>query len=388
MISKMRFIITTVSCMMATSVFAGGLPIEDNSTSLENTSNAISSADASSDTNDTSSPLSAGSSSVSDVPETSATSEAAGASNDDNNEDEDGFDAIEDDPLIVDATAIMDDDGMGEVSVQWQMLSKDGGWMNLTGATQQSFTPRQIHVSHRLRVVITYVDGQGNLETLISPSSSEVKNVNDKPTGAPILLGNPFEEDALVVDTSTISDEDGIGSYEVIWQRSSTKTNWQTFPNATSEVLRLTQSHVGFSYRSVITYMDNQGTREILISNPSETVANVDDPVEGEVIIVGKALEGSALSVTTSGVSDEDGIASLSVSWEASNDGRTWRAIDGSNFNQIALNQSHVGLQIRAKASVVDTFGVETLIYSQPSNTVKNVNNKPSGSINVRRVGS
>ncbi len=371
--------------MLTTSAFAGGLPGTDENGSVETDENAINASDVSTENN---SPLNTGSSSGNALPETSATSQSAGATNTTNEDEDGGFVAIEDDPLIVDATAIMDDDGMGEVSVQWQMLSKDGGWMNLTGATQQSFTPRQIHVGHRLRVVITYVDGQGNLETLISPSSTEVKNVNDKPTGAPILLGNPFEEDALVVDTSTISDEDGIGSYEVIWQRSSTKTNWQTFPNTTSEVLRLTQSHVGFSYRSVITYMDNQGTREILISNPSETVANVDDPVEGEVIIVGNALEGSALSVTTSGVSDEDGIASLSVSWEASKDGRTWRAIDGSNFNQIALNQSHVGFQIRAKASVVDSFGVETLIYSQPSNTVKNVNNKPSGTINVRRVGS
>jgi hypothetical protein len=385
MTGKMRIMITVATCMLATSAFAGGLPDTDENGSVEADANAINTSDVSTEN---SSPLNTGSSSGNASPETSATSQTASASTNDNGGGDEGFVAIEDDPLIVDATAIMDDDGMGEVSVQWQMLSKDGGWMNLTGATQQSFTPRQLHVGHRLRVVITYVDGQGNLETLISPSSTEVKNVNDKPTGAPILLGNPFEEDALVVDTSTISDEDGIGSYEVIWQRSSTKTNWQTFPNATSEVLRLTQSHVGFSYRAVITYMDNQGTREIMISNPSETVANVDDPVEGEVIIVGNALEGSALSVTTSGVSDEDGIASLSVSWEASKDGRTWRAIDGSNFNQIALNQSHVGFQIRAKASVVDTFGVETLIYSQPSNTVKNVNNKPSGTINVRRVGS
>ena len=45
-------------------------------------------------------------------------------------------------------------------------------------------------------------------------------------------------------------------------------------------------------------------------------------------------------------------------------------------------------MQVRAKASVVDTFGVETLIYSQPSNTVKNINNAPVGQINVRRVGS
>ena len=384
MIGKPRFIITAASFMFATSVCAisanaGGLPDAD-SDSSEIDANEANSA----------SPLNTSSSSGNEVPSTSATSSSAGASGSSNegSEDGEGFVAIEDDPLIVDATAIMDDDGMGEVSVQWQMLSNDGGWMNLTGATQQSFTPRQIHVGHRLRVVITYVDGQGNLETLISPSSTKVKNVNDKPSGAPILLGNALEEDALVVDTSTISDEDGIGSYEVIWQRSSTRTEWQTFPNATSEVLRLGQSHVGFSYRAVITYLDNQGTREILISNPSETVANVDDPVEGEVMIVGKPLEGSMLSVTTSGVSDEDGIASLSVSWEASRDGRNWRAIDGSNYNQISLNQAHVGFQIRAKASVVDTFGVETLIYSQPSNTIKNVNNAPSGTINVRRVGS
>lgn len=384
MIGKTRFIITAASFMFATSVCAisanaGGLPDAD-SDSSEIDANEANSA----------SPLNTSSSSGNEVPSTSATSSSAGStgSGNEGSEDGEGFVAIEDDPLIVDATAIMDDDGMGEVSVQWQMLSNDGGWMNLTGATQQSFTPRQIHVGHRLRVVITYVDGQGNLETLISPSSTKVKNVNDKPSGAPILLGNALEEDALVVDTSTISDEDGIGSYEVIWQRSSTRTEWQTFPNATSEVLRLGQSHVGFSYRAVITYLDNQGTREILISNPSETVANVDDPVEGEVMIVGKPLEGSMLSVTTSGVSDEDGIASLSVSWEASRDGRNWRAIDGSNYNQISLNQAHVGFQIRAKASVVDTFGVETLIYSQPSNTIKNVNNAPSGTINVRRVGS
>ena len=57
------------------------------------------------------------------------------------------FIAIEDDPLVVDASAIMDNDGMGNVQVQWQ-ISKDGTtWMNLSGAVQQSFTPREIHVA-------------------------------------------------------------------------------------------------------------------------------------------------------------------------------------------------------------------------------------------------
>ena len=42
-------------------------------------------------------------------------------------------------------------------------------WMNLTGAVQQSFTPREVHVGQQLRVQISYVDGQGNLRNLGQP---------------------------------------------------------------------------------------------------------------------------------------------------------------------------------------------------------------------------
>ena len=47
--------------------------------------------------------------------------------------------------------------------------------------------------------------------------------MNDKPTGAAQLIGPAQEGDALVVDTSMIADEDGLGSLSIIWQRSSTK---------------------------------------------------------------------------------------------------------------------------------------------------------------------
>ena len=59
---------------------------------------------------------------------------------------------------------------------------------------------------------------------------------------------------------------------------------------------------MGYSYRAIITYVDSHDTREVLISNPSETVSNVDDPVEGEVVLVGEPLEGGTMSVRTSGV--------------------------------------------------------------------------------------
>lgn len=82
------------------------------------------------------------------------------SANSDNSDGGTGFVAIEDDPLIVDTSAIIDDDGMGKVQVQWQVSSEGDNWMNLTGAIQQSFTPRQRHVGQRLRVQIPILMGR------------------------------------------------------------------------------------------------------------------------------------------------------------------------------------------------------------------------------------
>ena len=368
-----------IGCLTAGMALAGGLPVDDSAktdTSAAQTQTAQSTSTATTDAAATSSTT------VTDNTDAAADTASAGASSG-------GFVAIEDDPLVVDVSAIMDDDGMGNIQVQWQISDSGASWRNLPGVIQQSFTPREEHVGKVLRVQISYVDGQGNLETIISPASQPVQNVNDRPSGSPVLSGNAREDDALVVDTSLVADEDGIGNFDIIWQRSSTKTDWQAFPEAVGDVLRLTQSHVGYSYRAVMSYVDSHNTREILITNPSETVENVDDPVEGEVTIVGEASEGAVLKSQSLGLSDEDGIASLSITWEASKDGRSWRAIESTaRSRSLTLGQSLVGKQIRARASVVDSFGVETIIYSQATNTVKNVNNSPQGKIFVRRVGN
>ena len=317
-----------------------------------------------------------------------STAQTAGSGGVDNGDVETGsFIAIEDDPLIIDASSVVDGDGVGSMQVQWQISSDGAAWSNLSGEIRQSFTPRERHVGRLLRVQLSYVDGQGNLETILSPPSSPVQNVNDKPNGAPQLVGAAREEDALVVDTSMISDDDGLGNFSIIWQRSSTKTEWQAFPETSGEVLQLSQRHVGYSYRAVVSYEDGHGTKELLVTSPSETVQNVDDPVQGEVLITGEATEGETILVSTSGVSDEDGIASMSVGWEASTDGRNWRAIETGGATQLSLSQLLVNKQIRARVAVVDSFGVETVIFSQATNTVRNVNNKPAGTIFVRRVG-
>ena len=298
-----------------------------------------------------------------------------------------GFAAIEDVPLIIDLSSVTDSDGMGSVSVQWQISPDNNKWTNISGATNQSFTPREIHVGSRLRVAISYVDGQGNLEPLISPPSTPVRNVNDKPTGSARLIGSSVEDSALVVDTSSIADEDGIGGFDITWQRSSSKSSWEAYPTGQNEVLRLTQSQVGYSYRAVVSYIDSHGTREVLYTSPSETIDNLDDPVQGEVTIIGEPKEGVTLRALSNSLSDEDGIASISISWETSKDGRNWIGVNSLSGPVLSLGQSLVGSQVRARVAVVDNFGIETNLYSQATRTVENVNNKPSGRIVIRRVG-
>ena len=378
---KMRRLFISLGFILSPSIlFAGGMPnAESNSNETASSTEAQSSAQDSTSNN-----------SVSDTSntsnDTSSNQSASNSGNDTTQSSSNSFIAIEDEPLIIDVSGISDSDGVGKIYVQWQKETSDGRWIDIFGATQQSFTPRQVHVGQTLRVQITFLDNQGNLETLFSAPSNPVENVNDKPKGGPLLVGNAKEDASLIVDTSSVSDEDGIGEMQVIWQRSKQGSDWQAFDDTTGEVLKLDQMHVNYAYRAIVAYLDGQGTREVMISSPSDIVMNLDDPVEGEIVLSGEANENGMLMADTSQITDEDGVASLSVQWESSKDGRSWSVMENIQGISLDLGQYLVGSQIRARLSVVDNFGTETILVSQPSRTIENVNNKPSGSIIIRRV--
>ena len=379
---KIRRLFISLGFALSPSIlFAGGMPTTETSSS-ETSSSVTQSSNDSAETNNTVSGTSENNSSNTQSSENASSN----SSSDDSQTSSNSFIAIEDEPLIIDVSGISDSDGVGKIYVQWQKETSDGRWIDIFGATQQSFTPRQVHVGQTLRVQITFLDNQGNLETLFSSPSSPVQNVNDKPKGGPLLVGNAKEDASLIVDTSSVSDEDGIGEMQVIWQRSKQGSDWQAFDDTTGEVLKLGQMHVNYAYRAIVAYLDGQDTREVMISSPSDIVMNLDDPVEGEVVLSGEANENGTLMADTSQITDEDGVASLSVQWESSKDGRSWSIMENIQGISLDLGQYLVGSQIRARLSVVDNFGTETILVSQPSRTIENVNNKPSGSIIIRRV--
>ena len=382
MLKRVGLFITGVSFLATGSCLAGGDPDIKAEEVAASTPNGAATATANAST-------SAGSGGNSGSASGTANNNSGSASSGGTNtgQQDDSFDAVENDELVIDVDSLADGDGLGSIQVQWQISENGSNWMVIPGAIQSSFTPRDSEVGKYLRVQISYVDGQGNAEIMISPASKPVLNVNDQPVGMPELQGDAKENSTLYVDTSRITDEDGIGQMALIWQRSSQRTNWENVPDQFNDMLQLAQTDVGFSYRAVVSYIDGFGTRETLVTDPSETVANIDNPLQGEVVVRGRIVEGAELTLNTSTLSDFDGIASMASVWEHSTDGRTWEAVAGSESQRsLELSQSLVGDRIRARVNVVDNFGVETVVYSQATETVRNVNNKPAGRVMIRRV--
>ena len=313
-------------------------------------------------------------------------SESTGTSSDPTNE---SNGPMEDQPLVIDVSNLYDEDGLGDLTMQWQVQLPSGGWQTIDSATSQSFTPRQNHVGRSLRVVIQYVDGEGTLEVIETAPTGDVQNSNDLPQGLPIISGSSVEDNTIKIDVSGISDEDSIGVFSYQWERSSDASRWTPYQTNSSNpaLLRLNQAEVGFAYRAIVSYIDSFETRETLVTPATNMVQNIDDPVEGEVVVVGQAKKGQRLQINTANLSDDDGIANVRSTWEMSDNGRAWATVPDVYGNSMTLAQAQVGSLIRVRAIVVDSFGSETTIYSQPTSLVQNVNSKPKGVIRILATG-
>jgi len=90
--------------------------------------------------------------------------------------------AAENQTLTADTTAISDADGLGSFSYQW---SRDG--VVIAGATSSTYTLSAADVGSQIRVQVSYTDGHGAHEALVSAPSTAV---------APIVGGSDDQDDA------------------------------------------------------------------------------------------------------------------------------------------------------------------------------------------------
>ncbi|MFM9888154.1 MAG: hypothetical protein ACKVQT_34450 [Burkholderiales bacterium] len=76
--------------------------------------------------------------------------------------------------LTADPSTIADGDGLGAFSYQWQRSADGVAWISVGGATGPSYVLTATDLGNRMRVVVSYTDAQGSVESLSSAGSAVV----------------------------------------------------------------------------------------------------------------------------------------------------------------------------------------------------------------------
>jgi uncharacterized repeat protein (TIGR01451 family) len=80
--------------------------------------------------------------------------------------------------LRINTSTLEDGDGLGPLNYQWQVSDDGVNWTDISGATDTIFIPRAEQVNQLLRAVVSYNDGQGTAESLVSTATELVGTVS------------------------------------------------------------------------------------------------------------------------------------------------------------------------------------------------------------------
>ncbi len=210
--------------------------------------------------------------------------------------------AAEDQTLSVSTADISDEDGLGAFSYHWVR-----GGLPIESAVGPEYTLTQADVGNFITVEITYTDGEGKAEKLVSRQSGPVANVNDPATGSLILNGDLLLGETLILDPA-IADDDGVGTISYQWYRDGVAVSGQT---ATSYTLGAADVEKQLSVRG--TFTDGYGNAEEVRSATVEllraaTAVEPEEPEEPVMPVepVGLTLFGDAGDNTLRGGEGND----------------------------------------------------------------------------------
>ena len=283
----------------------------------------------------------------------------------------------QDSVLTANTSSIADQDGLGDFSFQWYR-----GGEAISGATSSTYTLGTDDVGKTIKVLGTYTDGAGAVETITSAQTSLISNKNDAPTGKPVISGTVEEDSVLTLDTSSIADADGLGSFTINWLR-----NGSTVETGTSSTYTLKQADVNSVITAQVTYTDGGNVVETLLSDATSSVQNVNDEPTGKLTLTGNAIQGSTLTVSAENISDEDGWdGNILYTW--TRDSITMQDSTGSFVvgESYTLTADDVGKYIAVRGIFTDDRGEEEIVSSDTTNKVTAQQNV--GAFSVINTGS
>ncbi|MDA8543518.1 hypothetical protein N9K64_07040 [Rhodobacteraceae bacterium] len=279
----------------------------------------------------------------------------------------------EDRELSVETSGIADADGLGDFSYQW---NRDGA--AIEGASAETYTLSEADVGTNISVTVSYTDGYGAAESVVSVETSDIAKANDAPTGSLVISGTAAEGETLTLDTSNIADVDGVGTFSYVWMK-----DGAVLAGETSSTYTLTQADVGSVFSASVSYVDGLGVTETLSAEATAEVVNVNDDPTGTLVISGTAEKGSILTLDSSSIADEDGLGEFSISWLSDD-----TPIAGATEATYTLTADEVDSVITALIEYTDAQGTVETVTSSATSAVRDVIVESIGALSAVNTGS
>lgn len=267
-----------------------------------------------------------------------------------------------------------DADGLpSELSYQWY---REG--VAITGSTASTYALTSADVGGRVSVAVSYVDGGGKLETVMSAATTAVANTNDEPVGSVVIEGAAAEQSVLTA-THALEDKDGLANaFSYQWYRDGIAVE-----GAAATTYLLSAEDIGAVITVTVSYVDGGGTQESVTSAGLGPVANVNDAPEGQLLIEGEPVQYSVLSVTHS-ITDADGVSQTPVyQWL-----RNGEVIDGEFGETYTLSQEDVGSTIQVRMRYQDDHGAFESVTSEPTAVIANTNDRYTGGVEIAGIAA
>ena len=228
--------------------------------------------------------------------------------------------------LTATTSGFADADGLENASFSYQWVQHDpvtNTDTDIPGETGSTYTVTREDRDSAIKVRVDFTDDGGNYETLTSFALPILPPVNTPATGAPVVNGTVRVGETLTVDTSAVSDDDGMtnAAFTYQWIRSEGATVTD-IENATSASYTLVDADVGNTIRARVSFTDDDGNPETLTSQATAAVTGGERAEESEP--VQETEEGTQAHETPepprnlTATVNPDG--SVSLNWDAPDD--------------------------------------------------------------------
>ena len=172
--------------------------------------------------------------------------------------------------LTVSTTSIADLDGLTNATFTYRWLSDD---IEISGAAGSSYTLVAADQGKAIKVRVSFADDRGNAESLTSTATATVSPRSNSPAGgAPTITGTAQVGQTLTVNTSNITDSDGLANatFTYRWLADDTEIS-----GAAGSSYTLVHADRGKAIKVRVSFSDDKGNSESLSSTATGAVAPI-----------------------------------------------------------------------------------------------------------------